>query len=214
MQVLDDVVQLVEALTGPRVLVAVDGPDAAGKTTFARRLVRLVRRPVVLASVDDWHHPRAVRVRRGALSPEGYYRDAFDFQGLTAQLLEPFAGGAPLVRLKAFDHLTDTPLPMEPVDVAAEAVLVVEGVFLLRPELRRRWDLALHLHVSDDVVLARARERDLPLLGSAAAVEQRYRARYLPGQALYRQDAQPLAAADVVLDNTDPDHPLVLQWQP
>lgn len=116
--------------------------------------------------------------------------------------------------LKAFDHLTDTPLPREPVDVPAEAVLVVDGVFLLRPELRRWWDLALHLHVRDDVVLARALERDLPLLGSAAAVEQRYRSRYLPGQELYRQDAQPLAAAHVVLDNTDPEHPLVLQWQP
>lgn len=35
MSLLDLLVQRVEGCVGPRVLVAVDGPDAAGKTTLA-----------------------------------------------------------------------------------------------------------------------------------------------------------------------------------
>jgi uridine kinase len=43
-------------------------------------------------------------------------------------------------------------------------------------------------------------------------VERRYAARYLPGQALYRAEARPLAVADVIVDNTDPAAPEVVRW--
>jgi uridine kinase len=196
-----------------RVLVAVDGPDAAGKTTLAMRLTELVARPVVLASIDDWHHPKAVRWRRGDDSGEGYYRDAFDVEALTTHLLAPFAGGAPRVVTGRFDHRTDRVLLRQRDDVAAAAALVVEGVFLLRPALRDRWDLAVHLHVPEDVVLARALERERDLLGGPEQVRARYERRYLAGQALYRAEAAPLEHADVLLDNRDPTTPVVLRWR-
>lgn len=78
-------------------------------------------------------------------------------------------------------------------------MLVVDGVFL---------------HVSDDVSVARARVRDADELGSREAVETRYRNRYLPGQALYRQEARPLEHAHVVIDNTVPEAPEVLWCSP
>ena len=93
-------------------------------------------------------------------------------------------------------------------------MLVVDGVFLLRAELRRWWTLAVYLDVPDDVVLARARIRDAAELGGPDAVERRYRARYLPGQALYRQESGPLEQAHVVVDHTDPEDPRVLRWSP
>ena len=71
----------------PRVLVAFDGPDAAGKTTMANALVGQLPGQVVLASIDGFHHPRERRLRRGSLSPEEYYRDSFDKQGLRRLLL-------------------------------------------------------------------------------------------------------------------------------
>ena len=54
--------------------------------------------------------------------------------------------------------------------------------------------------------------RDLARHDSAAEVEHRYRARYLPGQALYRAEADPERAADVLVDNRDPAAPRVLRW--
>jgi uridine kinase len=50
-----------------RVLVAVDGVDGAGKTTFADALLALLARPVVRASADDFLHRREVRYRLDAV---------------------------------------------------------------------------------------------------------------------------------------------------
>ncbi len=70
----------------------------------------------------------------------------------------------------------------------------------------------MHLRVSEEESLRRARVRDVALFGSAAEVERRYRARYLPGQALYRREADPEAAADVLVDNEDVVAPKILRW--
>jgi uridine kinase len=55
--------------------VALDGPDAAGKTTLADELAaRLVPgdRDVIRASIDGFHRPRLERRRRGDTDPHRY----------------------------------------------------------------------------------------------------------------------------------------------
>jgi uridine kinase len=72
--------------------VAIDGPDAAGKTTLARELEHVLERsgrPVIRASIDGFHRPRAERLARGPESPDGYYFDSFDYPALRSALLEP-----------------------------------------------------------------------------------------------------------------------------
>jgi len=200
-----------QLLAGRRAIVAIDGPDAAGKTTLARGLVRHLVRPAVHASIDSWHHPREVRLRRGDESPEGYYLDSFDYDALVRECLDPFASGAPRVRTARFDYGADREAGALAL-VAQDAVLILDGVFLLRPELRARWHLAVYLHVSESVTLARAVQRDLQLLGTAEKVRRRYERRYLPGQALYSRAAAPLDRADIVIDNSHPANPVVLKW--
>lgn len=212
MDVLLAVARAVDALEPQRPLVAIDGPDAAGKTTLGARLAALVQRPVVLASVDGWHHPRRLRVQRGDLSPEGYYRDSFDYPALSEGLLVPFARGAAEVLTAGFDHRQDVPVEVRRA-VEPDAALLLDGVFLLRPELRARWHLTVYLHVSEETILSRAVERDREQFASQEALVTRYEQRYLPGQRLYRQEAAPMAAADIVLDNTDPARPVVLHWR-
>lgn len=213
MTLVADLAAAVETAGGHgRALVAVDGPDAAGKTTLADRVAALVDRPVVRASIDGFHAPRAVRLRRGDLSPEGCYRDSFDLAGLQDRLLAPFAHGAADVDVAVFDHRTDRAARVRVEDVPTDAVLLVDGVFLLRPELRRWWTFGVYVHVPEEVTLARAVRRDLPVLGSVEAVEERYRGRYLPAQVLYRTEARPVEAAHVVVDNSDPAAPEVLRW--
>jgi uridine kinase len=51
-----------------RIVVGIDGPDAAGKSTFADSLSDRLGTSTVRASIDGFHHPRAVRRRRGELS--------------------------------------------------------------------------------------------------------------------------------------------------
>lgn len=191
--------------------MAIDGPDAAGKTTLAREIAAHLVRPSLSVSIDSWHNPRVVRLRRGTESAEGYYRDSFDYEALVGECLAPFASGAGRVRTAGFDYQVDSPVEAAQ-EAAPDAVLLLDGVFLLRPELRARWDLRVYLHVPEAVTLERAVQRDLHLFGGEDEVRRRYERRYLPGQTLYREDAEPLRYADIVLDNTHPAEPVVLQW--
>jgi uridine kinase len=185
--------------------VAVDGPDAAGKTTLAAELAQALAgaRETILASVDGFHRPRQLRLR--------YYEDAFDYPAVRTSLLEPLGPeGDRCYRTAVFDYRTDSVVD-EPVRQAANgAVLLFDGVFLLRPELRGFWDLSIFLDVSPEETLRRALVRDAELFGDA--VRARYRLRYLPAQRHYRAAAEPAERADVVIDNEDPARPRVLKW--
>lgn len=204
-----DIAQLVSQQ--PRVLVAIDGPDTAGKSTLADNLVGAFEVAWVRASIDGFHRPREVRVRRGELSPVGYYYDSFDYLTLTEQLLRPFRTGANRLPVKKFDWRADEAVDQELSPVPERAVLVFDGVFLLRPELRLMWDLAVYLHVREDVVLRRALTRDVGVLGDENDVRERYLSRYLPGQALYRSECGPENLADVVVDNSDYANPVMVK---
>ena len=194
--------------------VAIDGIDAAGKTTLADELVRPIEergRPVIRASIDGFHRPRADRHRRGADSPEGYYQDSFDYAAVRAALLVPLGpGGSRSYRRAVFDFRTDTPATAPNEEAPSQAVLLFDGVFLLRPELADLWDYRIFVDVVFDVALRRAMTRDQPLFGSAAAVEARYAQRYVPGQRLYLAAVRPWEQADVVVDNNDPSNPQII----
>lgn len=189
---------------GRRALIAVDGVDCAGKTTFADALAARLHRPVVRAGVDDFPQPRAVRHRRGRLSPEGAYRDTTDLAALERELLRPFAQGRPH-RTRTWALHADAPeLPCR-TTAPADAVLLLDGVYVQRPELAPWWHLVVRLVVPQDEVLRRAARRDGP-----ASVPV-YEARYLPAQALYVAEADPDRRAAVLVDNTHPRRPVLLR---
>jgi uridine kinase len=200
------------------VRVAVDGVDAAGKTSLADELVGPLTdrgRSVIRGSVDGFHRPRADRYRRGELSAEGYYHDAFDYPALRANLLDPLGpGGTGRYRTATFDFRTDQPRAEPFQRAAADAVLVFDGVFLLRPELSDAWDLRIFLDVPFPETLRRAVERDRALFGSAAATRERYHRRYIPGQRLYFASVRPRQVADVVVDNHDAAAPRLVAVRP
>lgn len=193
------------------VRVAIDGPDAAGKTILADELAPLLERsgrPVVRASVDGFHRPRAERCARGPESAEGYYFDSFDYPALRAALLDPLgAGGDRRYRRRVFDFRTDEPAAAPTETAADNAILVLDGVFLMRRELIDLWDLSVFVAVPFAETQRRAVTRDQVLLGDEEAVRHRYAVRYVPGQQLYYGRAHPQEKADVVIDNVDPDHP-------
>ncbi len=195
------------------VRVAIDGTDAAGKTILADELAPLVAvsgRAVVRASVDGFHRPRAQRLARGSESPEGYYHDSFDYPVLREVLLDPLGpAGDRTIRRRVFDVRADEAVDCPSEQVPVDAILLFDGVFLLRRELRDVWDFAVFVAVPFDETVRRAARRDLEALGSGEAVRHRYAVRYVPGQKLYFEAEGPERAADVVVENGDPGCPLL-----
>lgn len=185
-----------------RTLLAVDGIDGAGKTRFADALAERLGRgghAVFRASIDAFHRPRAERCARGADSPEGFYLDSYDYALFRRVLIEPFRmGGSTGFVTAAFDHRSDTQVEMVWKTGPADATLIIDGIFLHRPELRGLWNWSIWLEVSEEVAAARMLERD----GAPAPTR-----RYSGGQALYVAEAAPRARASAIVDNNDYDHP-------
>lgn len=222
-EVLDAVADLVAALPADRrVLVAIDGIDGSGKSTFADELAaRLASRPgatraVVRATVDSFHNPRAVRHARGAGSPEGFYRDSTNVDALVGELLDPFRAGRPF-RTEVFDGPTDSPVDAQLVDAPADAVLVFDGIFGHRTELAGRWDLSVFLDGWDRVERGRIDRAtaDCPgdPLGDLVHLTRWWvlMRRYVEGQRRYLAECDPMAIADVVIDNNDLSAPRVVE---
>ena len=206
--VLDRLAELIAAVRRPHVVrVAADGVDAAGKTRLGDELRPLIEargRAVLRATIDGFHRPRAERYRLGPTSPEGYYRDSFDYEALRRELLGPLGSGGDRVhRTRVFDLHADEPVLDPPVRAPEEAVLLLDGVFLLRPELNDLWDVRVYVEIEPEEALRRALVRDEDLFGSPDEALRRYRNRYVPGQRLYLDEVDPRALADVVFENTD-----------
>lgn len=199
--------------SGRPVRVAVDGCAASGKTTLADELVVVLRhggRHVIRAWVDDFLRPRSERYRRGEYSAHGCYQDGFDYPALIGRLLDPLGpGGALEYQTAAYDRHADLAVCPMAAKAPADAVLVLDGVFLLRPELRDRWDLKIHLSVQPSEILRRGRIRDLDVYGSIEEVDHRYLSRYLPAQEIYQADHRPIEHADFIVINDDPARPVV-----
>jgi len=191
--------------------VAVDGPPAAGKTTLADELAVVLRaqgREVIRASIEGFLLPRSQRYRRGEYSAEACYHDSFDYDALHRVLLDRLGpGGDRKFQQAVYDYRTDTALS-EPVTTApADAVLLFDGVFLLRPELIDRWDLRIFVSAAFEETVDRARTRDQARYGSATEVERRHRNRYTPAQQLYFDTARPTDHADIIVHNDEPQQP-------
>jgi uridine kinase len=186
--------------------VAIDGPPASGKTTLADELAGVLRaqgRDVIRATIDDFLVHRAQRYRRGRYSAEGCYFDAHDRAALCRILLDPLGpGGDRRFQHAVFD--TDTPPPPPASTAPADAVLLFDGVFLLRPELIDRWDLRIFVSVPFEQTVDRARDRGTALAGSTAdtaEIERSWRNRYIPAQQLYFAIARPTDHADIIVYN-------------
>lgn len=202
--VLGAVAERVRALPGEGPwLVAVDGVDGVGKTTFADGLAAALGAEgvgVVRVSMDGFHRPREERYRRGRASAEGYYRDSFDVETFIAVVVGPIREErSTVIRTAVFDHRRDLPVEGPLVPVVPGDVVVVDGVFLHRDGLAGLWDFSVFLRAPFAVTLTRMAVRDGVVGGAESPALRRYR----DGQRLYMAECAPVRRASVVVDNTD-----------
>ena len=182
--------------------VAVDGRTASGKTTFADALAAALQtsgRGIIRASIDDFHHPRAVRHRQGRHSPDGYYEDARDLVAVRRYLLEPLGpGGDRCFATRTFDLARDRPVQPDLLRAEERSILIVDGTFLQRPEIVGGWDFVIFLDVPQDEARQRGLARDADALGADIAATL-YDQRYGPAFARYQAECRPSQNADMVI---------------
>ncbi|HET7014182.1 MAG TPA: uridine kinase [Streptosporangiaceae bacterium] len=189
------------------VRVGVDGFSAAGKSTLADELAAVVPGRLCLrADLDDFKRPRAER----PAGPEGFYRGAFDLDAIRKFLLVPLGpGGDRQIRLRFFDQQHQTYFPAEVRSVPIDTVVIADGAYLLRPELRDLFDFRIFVEIDFDLVLARGAARDAAWMDSAEAAAERYRNYYIPAERLYDTEVDPRSHADAIVDNGNLASPII-----
>jgi uridine kinase len=115
-------------------------------------------------------------------------------------------------RLARFDYRTGSGVDEGTWQAIEPSVLVFDGVFLLRPELADCWELSVYVVVPPEVSIQRGIERDSVLMGGDQEAANHYHRRYLPGQALYDAEVSPTSIADVVVDNSDFEKPVIKKF--
>ncbi len=205
------VAEAILALPADRVRrVAIDGVDGAGKTHFADALGEELSgrgAHVIRASADGFLNPPRTRHRRGRDSPEGYYRDSFDYGRMCRLLLDPLSPGGNGEYIRAvYDVRREREVRLLPELAPDDAILIVDGIFTHRDELIRYWDYSVWLEVPFDIAIPRGASRGY---GDPNPDSPKNR-RYIDGQRLYMAECRPQTRAKVVVDNTDLVSPVVL----
>ncbi|WP_349898441.1 nucleoside/nucleotide kinase family protein [Parafrigoribacterium soli] len=178
-----------------RAIVAIDGGSDAGAREFADDLAATVRtlgHEAFRASIDDFQAPRSIRESGGRPAASARYEHGYDYSLLQRVLLDPFraTSGTGFV-LAAFDAQRDAPFQSKWTTASADALLIINGVFLNRPELAGFWNYSVWLETPqrEPGETAPNAERD------AAA------------DALYVAEVNPRGKAVAIIDNSDPEHP-------
>lgn len=112
-------------------------------------------------------------------------------------------------RTSVLDLTSDEAVAEPPLVAPVDAVLLVDGTFLRRPELAGLWDRMIFVHTSFAVARARGTRRDAELFGGLEEAERAYDVRYHPACRLYLDRVRPQEQATVVVGNDDPGAPTV-----
>ena len=182
---------------GPaRVIVAIAGPPASGKTTLAEELARRLNAQKCLTSVvpqDGFHLDNAVLEARGDLPRKGapHTFDGSGFVHTVRRLKERVDVAVPV-----FDRSRDIAIAGARIVSAETEVVVVEGNYLLFDEapwfnLAPLWTLKVRLDVPVPELRARLIQRWLGHGLSSAAATRRAESNDLPNAEAVQARALP-----------------------
>ena len=161
-------------------LIALSGPDCAGKSTLAvdvREQLNRLGLDITLLSIDAFLIPRSLRTSNTS-EPIAYFENAFDYAALV-RTLETAKSRSSSVCSNLHD------------------IVLVEGVFLLRSELYHWWDFTIWIEVDTSVIMDRALKRDKEYFGDEEAVRHVYENRCLPAQDYHIRRDLPKQRADI-----------------
>ncbi|HEV2374607.1 MAG TPA: hypothetical protein VGS19_20905 [Streptosporangiaceae bacterium] len=178
------VTELVREAHSARWLVALDGPGGSGKTVLSEALAPKVNGTVVHG--DDFYRvmPDAERL---LLDAEQGYGQYFDWERLRDQVLAPLRAGRPAC-YQQYDWAIGA--LGQWLTVPPSGVVIVEGVYSMRPELSSLYDFTVFVETPREVCSQRCRAR-----GNTSDWINRWRA----AEDHYLHTARPRDLADLVV---------------
>ena len=166
-------------------LVCIDGFRGSGKSTLTGS-IREVAEVSGVVEGDDFYGPEDDDW--AGFSPREGYERFFDHERLAREVLRPLSKGAH-TRYQGYDWQNN--MLGAWLELRAEGVIVVEGVYMLRPPLRKYWDLSIFVDTPWPVRLERQVSR-----GENSEDDIRL---WTDAEKYYERTADPASRADLVL---------------
>lgn len=132
--------------TSTRLIAGIDGAGGAGKSTLARGISDAFAGRVAIVRCDDFYRP-LIDAQYSRLTPEEAYENYFEWRRLRDEALTPLRGGQ-RARYQRYDWSTNR--LAEWIEVEPREIMLVEGVFSTRPELRQLIDVAIFIDTPRD----------------------------------------------------------------
>lgn len=170
-------------------LIGIDGLGGSGKSTLARELAGLLPDATVV-EFDDFYRPSRERQLRAAAGDREIGGD-FDWRRILSQVLRPLAADE-VARYQRYDWDRDELAEWR--RVPPVGVVIVEGNFSTRDELRDYYDLTIWVSAPYDARLRRGIERD----GEQA--RGRWVNEWMPEEERYVEAFRPADQVDVVVN--------------
>jgi uridine kinase len=188
--VLAEINTRIEALERRRrtLLIGIDGPGGSGKSTLARELAGLIDNATIV-EFDDFYRSadeRRLRARGGSEEIGG----DFDWRRVLDQILNPLAENEE-ARYQRYDWDRDQLAEWHV--VIPGGVVIVEGNYSTRSELRDYYDLTIWVDAPYEVRLRRGVERD------GETSRARWVNEWMPEEERYVDAFRPAEQADVVV---------------
>lgn len=184
-----------------RVIVGIDGLGGAGKSTVSEDIKDTLEQdgiPVLLLHIDDFIHPRAVRYNGNYEEWECYYNLQWRYDYLIENVLSPIKENEDFsTSIELYDKDNDTYTSQE-ITVSDGSVVIIEGIFLQRPELDGVFNYMIYIDVPEEERLMRVLKRD-GYIGDEKQIEEKYNNRYFPAERYYASRYQPSEKADTVI---------------
>ena len=183
-------------------LVGISGIDGSGKGYVAKQLeAHLALHGVIPAilNVDGWLNLPEKRFAPIAAAAN-FYQNAIRFEEFFTQLIMPLRDQRSIHLVADFAEETASRYRKHTYDVRDVAVVLVEGIFLFKPQYRKYFDLAIWIDCSFPTALARAISRAQEGLSPADTIAA-YETIYFPAQRIHLKQDRPRENADLIFEN-------------
>ncbi|PWA12266.1 uridine kinase [Pueribacillus theae] len=199
---LNEILQLLKLSSNNRSFVlGIDGLGGAGKTAFAQVVLNFFEKldiKAIVLHIDDFIYPKNIRYDITKEERYCYYNLQWRYDYLINEILSPIHSGVEINKeIEIYEKINDNYIKRH-IKISRDTVVIVEGVFLQRPELGPFFDYVIFIDVPKDVRLKRVINRD-SYIGGTPAVKEKYERRYFPAEEMYISSCSPILKANYII---------------
>jgi uridine kinase len=184
------------------VLVAISGIDASGKGHLAANIadrLQMEGLKVALIGADDWLNLPDVCINRDNRAGH-FYEHAMRFGEMFERLIIPLKEKREISFIADCADAKATAYRKRQYDFGDIDIILLEGIFLLKPAYRHHFDLTVWIDCSFEVALKRAIERGQEGLPPAETIKV-FKTIYFPAQLIHLARDNPREAAGYIFTN-------------